>query len=324
MSSIAPRAMPVAPKPPVQILQTDSIDRFRTSVNESFVPLHIDCRAASSFHGSLRAAGSHGVSLTDLCAAPHVVTRTDELIARSPRPAYKVSIMLSGSGLLIQDGRETLLREGDLAIYDTSRPYTLGFEHDLRTMVLMFPHEALSLPSALVTQLTAVRISSDTGLGAIVTPFLTRLGVHLEDFAGASGARLARSAIDLVATLLTQELGLQSPTGPHAALRRRVCAFIDAHLGEPDLNPQTIATAHYVSLRHLHDVFHETGSTVSGTIRARRLERCRDDLLDVASAHISVASVGARWGFPDAAHFSRTFKSAYGLSPSAYRPSAHG
>jgi len=36
-----------------------------------------------------------------------------------------------------------------------------------------------------------------------------------------------------------------------------------------------------------------------------------------------VAAVGARWGYPDPAHFSRLFKAAYGVGPRDYRAS-HG
>jgi AraC-like DNA-binding protein len=36
-----------------------------------------------------------------------------------------------------------------------------------------------------------------------------------------------------------------------------------------------------------------------------------------------VAAVGARWGYPDPAHFSRLFKASFGLSPRDYRAS-HG
>jgi len=32
-----------------------------------------------------------------------------------------------------------------------------------------------------------------------------------------------------------------------------------------------------------------------------------------------VAAIAARWGFVDAAHFSRAFKTAFGISPSEYR-----
>ena len=31
-----------------------------------------------------------------------------------------------------------------------------------------------------------------------------------------------------------------------------------------------------------------------------------------------MAAIGARWGYPDPAHFSRLFKSVYGVSPRDY------
>jgi AraC-like DNA-binding protein len=34
-----------------------------------------------------------------------------------------------------------------------------------------------------------------------------------------------------------------------------------------------------------------------------------------------VAAVGARWGYPDPAHFSRLFKATYGMGPRDYRAS---
>ncbi|MFE4055658.1 AraC family transcriptional regulator, partial [Streptomyces sp. NPDC059096] len=37
----------------------------------------------------------------------------------------------------------------------------------------------------------------------------------------------------------------------------------------------------------------------------------------------TIASIGRRWGFVDATHFSRSFKQAYGLSPRAWRELHH-
>ncbi|MFI6154647.1 helix-turn-helix domain-containing protein [Kitasatospora sp. NPDC051170] len=54
-------------------------------------------------------------------------------------------------------------------------------------------------------------------------------------------------------------------------------------------------------------------------MRHRRLEHCRADLMAAAFGGVSVARIGARWGFPDAAVFSRTFKAAYGLPPGEFR-----
>lgn len=36
-------------------------------------------------------------------------------------------------------------------------------------------------------------------------------------------------------------------------------------------------------------------------------------------APIPYLVIGARWGYPDPAHFSRLFKSAYGVGPRDYR-----
>ncbi|MEV8610809.1 helix-turn-helix domain-containing protein [Amycolatopsis sp. NPDC051373] len=35
--------------------------------------------------------------------------------------------------------------------------------------------------------------------------------------------------------------------------------------------------------------------------------------------HVPIAAIGRRWGFSDAAHFSRLFRSTYGRSPREYR-----
>jgi AraC-like DNA-binding protein len=78
----------------------------------------------------------------------------------------------------------------------------------------------------------------------------------------------------------------------------------------------------FISTRHLHNVFHETGSTVASWIRSRRLERVRRDLRDPLHSGTSVGAVAARWGFLDAAHFSRTFRDAFGESPSDWRRGA--
>lgn len=297
-----------------------NISDFRTAVNDSFVPLQVSSDHPDRFRGMIRGAGVDEVHVSDVRATDHVVERTPELIARGDRPHFKVSLMIAGSGLLIQDGREAVLTPGDLAVYDTSRPYTLAFGDDFRTMVVMFPRHLVALPPDMVGQLTAVRISGSEGLGSVVTPYLTQLALNLDQFAGTTGARLAHTALDLVTTLFARELGLDGETAdPHRALMQQIRGHIDRHLASGDLGPASIAAAHYISTRHLHGLFQEQGTTVSTWIRTRRLEQCRRDLIDPVLANRPVAAIAARWGFVDAAHFSRAFKSAFGVSPSEFR-----
>ena len=297
-----------------------NISEFRAAVNESFVPLQVTSSHPDRFRGMIRATGIDEVHMTDVRATDHAVERTPELIARDDRAHFKVSLMLSGTGLLIQDHREAVLSPGDLAVYDTSRPYSLVFDEDFRTMVVMFPRHLITLPPDMVGQLTAVRIAGNEGLGAVVAPYLTQLAANLDQLAGSTGARLTHSALDLVTTVLTHELGLDGASSdPHRVLMQRIRDHIDRNLASTELSPASIAAAHYISTRHLHGLFQEQGATVSTWIRTRRLEQCRRDLIDPVFGDRPVAAIAARWGFVDAAHFSRAFKSAFDISPSEFR-----
>ncbi|GAA2931042.1 helix-turn-helix domain-containing protein [Microbacterium luteolum] len=313
-------AAPVAPAESVSSLIARNISEFRAAVSQSFVPLQVSSSGPDHFRGVIRGASVDEVHVTEVRATSHVVERTPELIARADRSYFKVSLMLAGTGLLIQDDREAVLHPGDLAVYDTDRPYSLVFDQDFRTMVVMFPKHLISLPSDMIGQLTAVRISGQEGLGGMVVPYLTQLAGNLDQLAGTTGARLAHSALDLVTTVFTRELGLDEVSAdPHRALVQRIRSYIDRNLASTDLGPATIAAAHFISTRHLHGLFQEQGVTVSTWIRTRRLEQCRRDLLDPMLADRPVAAIAARWGFVDAAHFSRAFKAAFRVSPSEYR-----
>jgi AraC-like DNA-binding protein len=130
-------------------------------------------------------------------------------------------------------------------------------------------------------------MSGKEGVGNVVVPHLTQLGGNLAD--------------------------------PHHELMRRIRTRIDANLHSADLTPARIAAEHFISTRHLHGLFQEQGNTVAGWIRTRRLEHCRRGLLDPVHAGRPAAAVAARWGFVDAAHFSRVFKSPFGRAPSEVR-----
>lgn len=290
-------------------------------VTESFVPLDVTTDHPDQFHGQMRSRVLDEVSIVEVTAKGHTVFRTPHLISRSDRMYFKLSLQISGTGMLIQDNREAVLEPGDLAVYDTHRPYSLIFDDDFRSMVLMFPHDLIELPVDTVGQLTAVRMAGDSGLGKMISPFLVHLTANLDQLSGASGLRMAHNALDLVTTMFAAELNLgrNKSENPHRALVNKIRDFIEVHLGDPELSPAAIAAEHFISTRHLHNLFQSEGTTVAHWIRTRRLEHCRRDLRDPIHQHRPVAAIASRWGFIDAAHFSRIFRSAFGESPSNYR-----
>ncbi|MDA2810567.1 helix-turn-helix domain-containing protein [Nocardiopsis sp. RSe5-2] len=298
-----------------------ALDAWRAAVAHTVVPLRIDELGGVAFHGHLARTVVGNVSLFEIAATPHVVRRTPELISDCDGQFYKLSLQLAGSAVLEQDGRSVGLHPGDLAIYDTHRPYTLTFPERNQAMVIMFPHELVDLPRDEVARVTATRFPRGTGLGRVINPFFVELGRNMDQLSGSHASRLVHSALDLLVTMLSQELHRRRGPGanPARSLAREVREYILEHLGEHDLTPSSIARAHYISTRHLYTIFSAEGQTVSMWIRSRRLEHIRRDLADPLFADRPVSWVAARWGLHDAAHFSRLFKAEFRESPTAYR-----
>lgn len=297
----------------------DRFEYWRTAVTDTFVPLRTETTRPDRFEGRMRGRELGALRVTEVAATPHVVRRTGALIARSDPGHYKIGVQLNGYCLLTQDGREAALVPGDFTIYDTTRPYTLAFDDSYRQLVLMVPRRLLRLPEDAIAGITATRISGRQGVGAMLSAFLFQLAEQLDDLDDRGGVRLGDNIADLLVTLFAERLDLAAPASHRRALLLRVRAYIERHLDDPDLSPDDIAAAHYVSSRHLYNLFREEGTTVSSWIRERRLEHCRRDLRDPLQRHRPVSAIAARWGFVDAAHFSRLFKAAYGASPREYR-----
>lgn len=312
----------------------NDFDGWQGLVSDSFVPLDTEPQRRGGFRGQIHARDYDSVVMSRINADPHAVLRTPRLISQAATAGhdcaaganyFKVSLQLDGHGLLVQDGREMTLAPGSLAIYDTSRPYTLSFDSDFSSYVMMFPQSRVNLPANTVGQLTATPIGADHQLGAVVTQVITQAGAMLPSLSRSTGVRLAGNVVDLLATVMADEL---SATGGEADERQelwvKIVDYIDEHLSDPQLSPSTIASAHFMSVRTLHQIFAGSGETVAGEIRRRRIEKCRLDLADLWQKQIPVAAIGARWGLGDPAHFSRLFRSVVGQPPAEFRRSALG
>ena len=77
--------------------------------------------------------------------------------------------------------------------------------------------------------------------------------------------------------------------------------------------------ASYISVRQLHRVFEREGVSFGAWLREQRLRRCQDDLTSPQLSHHTIAQIAVRWGFPSAAHFTRTFQARFGISPAEFR-----
>ena len=90
-------------------------------------------------------------------------------------------------------------------------------------------------------------------------------------------------------------------------------------VGAPELSPERIAVAVGVSARYLHDVFQDSGRTVSETLLKLRLEKRHKDLADPQLAPYSIKAIAFRNGFKNQSHFACAFKAEYSHTPTQAR-----
>lgn len=104
--------------------------------------------------------------------------------------------------------------------------------------------------------------------------------------------------------------------GLSLAARRRVVERIEADLSE-DLSMDTLAAEAGLSASQFREAFRQTlGTTPSGFVLARRIERAKALL---AQGDATIAEVAVMCGFADQPHLTRRFRQATGLTPKAYR-----
>lgn len=309
----------IAGSPTMENHHVDTFEEWVRLVGNRFVPLTLTTADTNGFSGTLRTRYVDGTCITDIAASSHTVDRVARTIADDDPHHLKLSLQIEGTGLVMQDGRVAELNPGDAAIYDTTRPYTLEYTERMRSLVMIFPHSLLGLSSHLVHTVTAVRLKGDTGIGRVICPFMQHIAEDIDQLEGVNGARIVRSALDLITAMLSAEIQSAASTEPWRISLDAVEHYIDRHLDDPGLNTEALARVHFMSTRQLQYLFQDKGTTVSAYIRRRRLERCRLDIEDPSLESWSIIQIAQHWGFVDPSHFSKLFKTTFGASPREFR-----
>jgi AraC-like DNA-binding protein len=286
-------------------------------------PLNIRTDEGNELPDQVRAADLGALHVGELWASrPGGANRTRHHIQRMEADLVKVDVVAQGEVDIEQDGRQARLHAGDYAFVDLARPAHWTNSSSVRVLAIAFPRQLLPLRTDDTTKLTAVGLNADDGPGALFSSTARQLARHLDHFDVASGVRVGTATLDLLTVALAGRLdrgGGLPPDIPQRVLIVRMRAFIEDQLADSDLTPSAIARAHHVSLRYLYKLFEGEQKSVAGLIKERRLERCRRDLLDPSLRHLPVSAIAARWGMPNAAHFSHAFRAAYGMAPVEYR-----
>ncbi|MGJ4927990.1 helix-turn-helix domain-containing protein [Bradyrhizobium sp. HKCCYLS2038] len=285
----------------------------------------LDCASdlGSAFRGSVTHSKLGRAVCSEVASDRQRVHRTSQRIARADADYVLVALGREGIGGVTQDGRDTVIRPGEFAIYDTTRPYELQFDAAFRQTVFKLPREMLQRRIGATEALTAITFGPENPLQPLSYDFIIRLCERADQIGAEHGERLSDQAADLLAMTLAERLRTQPlPASSHrAALLYRIKGHVRTRLSDPDLSLPQVARELGLSARYINDLFSDEELSFQRFVLAERLKLSRRDLASPALAHRQISDIAFSWGFNDLSHFGRVFREQFGLSPREWRRS---
>jgi len=296
----------------------EGLDEWQRIIASSFVPMrvfvHPVAGTKSTFAGTVDRVMLGSVVLSMVNSGPHIARRTEKDIRLHPADLYKISVQLENETHLLQDGRETVLRPGEAAVYDVTRPYELEFAAPSRSIVAHVPRPDFALSPSSVATITATSFLLPTELVRMIEATF-----ESEEWSSSYSGVAYHRGLGLSHLLRAELLGhMQIDTADTSNLQiwSDIERYVAAHLSNPELNLGDVAQATFLSRRSMQRVFTHSNTTFSAWLRARRLERVHERLLTTTDP---VSLIARECGFSSAPHFSRSFRTRYGVTASELR-----
>lgn len=239
---------------------------------------------------------------------------------QSGQDAYFAVTLLSGDYLLEQNGREVLLQPGDMTIYDATRPHKIHCPGEFTKLIISIPRNVLRGRVAGIDHCTALRISGTNGIGFVASSFLRSTAIQADQLHPYEFSILSDHALDLLALAAASVRPVNvNLSRSRAASINAIKVLIEQNLRNVELDTRMITREAGLSARYISSLFEEEGTSLMRYVWQRRLENCRKDMQNPVYTGQRLTEIAFRWGFTDAAHFSRAFKQQFGCSPSEYR-----
>ncbi|MEU3607814.1 helix-turn-helix domain-containing protein [Streptomyces sp. NPDC035033] len=299
---------------------SDRADALRQTVRDQLVPVELELPdAPEDVHAHVAIHQFACLQLSRVVANPATVRRTPRLARADWEPHLFVSLQVTGESMVVQDGRYAVLRPGQMGVYDTTKPYTLVFDQGVDMRFLRVPLSEIALPYRLVEQTLARPLGGTGTVAGLASAFFARLADSPGLAQRPGGHALESAGLEMLRATLAEAVHQHAASRAplERALFLRLMDYMRRHVASPDLTPERVARAHHISRRQLYNVLGRNDVAFGEWVRSRRLAEARRTL--VAEPGLRVADVAGTWGFASAAHFSRAFKEAYGLTPSDWR-----
>jgi AraC-like DNA-binding protein len=296
-------------------------EAWRHVITRQFLPLRPEPVPRTRFRGEVRAGLLGTLALARVRASGQVVYRAAREISQSSPDALFVNVHVAGSSALACGTDACRLSQGDLFVVDGLRPFRLHCEQPMHHVVAAIPMDQMRAMLRRPERAAGAVLPRGSGVAALLSDYLVALEREYDALEPAAAATAARHIAELVAHALNERIAGVPP--PRDALREalytRACQVIEEEYGNASFSPARLAQRLRVSVRFLHALFREHGTSLMRHVYQTRVRRAAAMLSDAGFAHRSITDIALSCGFSDLTHFGRAFAQAYQDTPRKFR-----
>jgi AraC family transcriptional regulator, positive regulator of tynA and feaB len=298
---------------------SDRVDAWQWRTQQICGNCYIQLPKHSSFYGSIESRRVGSLQLSRFSSSSISFRKCPAETASPENRCCILITQLRGVRHYSQNGVSVTLRPSDSTLIDSGLPWSSSCPTECARLYVRAPRWLIEDRLQTSALPLARRIPGNAQPGAA----LFRVSRSLYRDAEMWKAEDETAALETYFNILSACIGLSKANvsvGQRCdELTSRIQSFIETHLTEPTTGPAEIAGAVGISVRHLHRLFSLRGHTVGDWIRWRRLLQCRRDLADPRLRERTITEIAFFWGFSDSAHFSRCFRTQFGMCPRVFR-----
>lgn len=293
-----------------------ALSLWNEAVSSAFLKVRTEPRhARQAFQAQLQSLSLGSLSLNRLHAQSYrVVCNTDD----SRHDWVFINLHQHGKCRLRQHGREHWTAPGDISLNLGNSPFDFDFDDQVAMTCLRLPLSGAAARTGLLHD-AAARPLPDSAGTRLLTSYIDGL---LHNFA-ALPLRQAEQAANCLLDLLALSLDGSEPSGQtrrasvREALFRRACAYLEMHLGDPELDLNRLSRHLQLAPRTLQSLFNEQGTTFTACLLEYRLLAAERLILN--EAQVQLAQVAYAVGFSDQPYFNRAFRRRFDMTPGERR-----
>jgi AraC-like DNA-binding protein len=290
------------------------------SLNTEFFSVDVDPLDLETYHAEAEVVGLGSLTLARINSTGAIVSRKSEEFLNPDFKRYSFILVLTGEAIVSHHLGMSELKSGNFVLIDNSYSRSMFVPNQVSILQVSIPRMVLARYLEEPQQYEALVLTTGVQptdvenplFGVILSSWEKLKAGSLREFAPAISDNLLRRIAEAYTGHLQQHSSRKS---------RRITQardLIEEQLCNPELTVEAIADGMGVSSRYLRALFTKS-EKISHYILRRRLEECARLLSEPQQQSLSITSIAFRCGFNSMAHFSRTFKKAYSVTPRDYR-----